>query len=238
MRQGEGMPMARALLLLGLMLGIAAAANAAHALALLDAGRSVAQSPDPAFAPVNFKRHGLHRGSGRVHKRFGSPRSFAGKRWGHHGVVVRKGFVDPRFVARKSFRPRGVSIKERFVDLRQFSGKSFRHGVFDVRKRQLFWSKRFGHGHSTVAKGSGGPQFLRKRFKHRHVVIDEPRLRPQLSAGAGFGNHSVVITNGLVLQKIFRGKRFGKSDVLVGKGFAGKPIRHRTWGRPLHRGHR
>jgi hypothetical protein len=223
------MPVARTLLLFGLMLGIAAsAANPAHAFAVLEAGRSIAQPPDPAFVPVDFERNGLHRGSGRVHKRFVSPRSFAGKRWGHGGVTVH-----PRFGARKSFQARGVPSKQRFVDLRQFFGKDVPHRAFDVRRPQLFWGKRFGHGHFTVEKGFGDPRFLRKRFKHRHVVIDEPPLRPQLSAG--LGNHSVVVTNGLFAEKTFRGQRFGMSEVLVGRGFAGKPARDGTWGGSPHR---
>lgn len=214
---------------------MAGAGNAARGLAVLEAGRSVAEAaPDPAFVPVGLKRHGLHRGFGPVHKGFASPRSFTGKRLGHGGVIVGKGLVDPRFFARTSFRPRGISIKERFVAPRQFPGTRLRDGDF-IRKGlagpRLFSSERFADGHFIITRRFVGPEFLRKRLEKGHLLIEKPSFRPQRFGGERFGGHRVIVTNGLVETKLFLGKRFGESGVLVSKGFAPEPIRSPTSGR-------
>lgn len=125
--------MTRKLLLLGVMLGVAAVAgtNEARAVAVLDTARPVAQAtPNPLFAPVGFKRQGLHGGSGGIHKSFRDPRFLAGKRLGDGGVVVRKGFVGPRFFAGKRLGDGGVIVEKRSVDPRLFLGKRFGHRPF------------------------------------------------------------------------------------------------------------
>ena len=155
---------------------------------------------------------------------------FIRKIWPYQSATIC--FVTRRAEGHKRLLP-GIKVgtgHERHIGLIDIAGLRFE--VF------IMFEIGFGHGDFTVEKGSGGPRFPKKRFKHRHVVIDEPLLRPQPSARAGFGHDTVIIRNGLVVEKTFRGKRFGTRDVLVGKGFAGKPVRHRMWGGSPHRAHR
>src|SRR5690606_35834248 len=168
--------MIRTLLLLGCVLGAAAGASEARALAVLGGPEVAAPTRTPHLASIGFERPALHRGSGGFAKKFGAAHAFKGKRLGHGRVVVRKAFAGQRFVPHRSFRTHAFLARKRSAGAGFVVADRFRKGIVIHGGRsnqlRLFRGTHSGHARVLARKHSFGPGFFaEQRFGHPSVVI-------------------------------------------------------------------